>query len=383
LVEAAFRVETEELKSKVVVAEAAKKDLLVKLETASRAIPRASSGGNSSKDLLKNLEDAELKELRSKLQVLEERERERTTRLEALLARLQEEGEEDTAHDEDEECSSKEDSGVADSSETTGQSDSQEDDAPSAPVRPAWMEEAKTAEEARQRKLTGTMSPRDDKKKQLQGLLRRGAVFKEKEEKKKEEEQAKPSVAVEQHRSPAASPILLKKKKEVASSSSSPHLGAAPLSPKKKKGHLELNSIIAALTPKARRKDPETPASPVAASVSQQQQQQQAGVAIPPSSPRPTTRLGRSRSTGSGSPFLRKKTAVHEAEPVEPAVAAKRPNIEEGELMREKIVHEMKALEISVYQAVNLEDLGNKTVRFETAQGFGQERKSGVCNVFT
>jgi hypothetical protein len=135
------------------------------------------------------------------------REEERTARLQVVLARLRGRHDEDSvSSDEGDEKESPraaaEDSGTDDSSETTGQSDSGEEGeaasrdaeealfsslysdeaAPRAPVRPAWMEEARTAEEAQQRRLASPEQRRHsvntDKKKQLQGMLRRGAVFK-------------------------------------------------------------------------------------------------------------------------------------------------------------------------------------------------------------
>ena len=276
------------------------------------------------------------------------------------------------------------DSGVEDSSDTTGQSDSNDNDdddeedsvagAPAAPQRPSWMEEAATAQEAHQKRLSA-LSPRTQRKQQLQGMLRRGAVF------NKEKDDEAPTVDVS--KSPSSSPAIGRRKsgglilsgaahspvtavlQQQQQQQQQPQTPPAPLaSPKKKKGHLELNHIIAALTPKHRRKE-DVSASPPPADKP----------AHNPTSPR-MGRMGRS-STSSG--FLRKKQPtspeLHQSQLQQPQsfsssgsqlpLQDKRPNLE-GMLV-DTLTHEFRVLEISVFQAINLEDLGSKSVRVETS----------------
>ena len=324
-----------------------------------------------------------LRELEGKLAAAERRaraaelrEEERTTRLHVLLGRLRARHE-DSADGEDGEAAAGADgeegpdSGTEDSSETTGQSDSGEDEessAPRAPARPAWMEEAGTAEEAQQRRrLASPETQRHsgaDKKKQLQGMLRRGAVFKENSSKDKlagspsasPAPVSLPAVAVTTP-PPGGSP-------RTASPAAAAATPSTPLSPKKKKGHLELNTIIAALTPKNRRKEDSGGVAEVPATAK---------------SPRSgtVTRAARSRSTDR-SPFLRRATRSGAEAGLAASVSAgalpsqsggttpRRPPTLEGELLVERQAHEMRALEITVYQAVNLEELAGKTVRVET-----------------
>jgi hypothetical protein len=125
-----------------------------------------------------------------------------------------------------------------------------------------------------------------------------------------------------------------------------------PLSPKKKKGHLELNSIIAALTPKNRRKEE--------SSGSLQE-------APPTRSPRPaSTRLARSRSTDRSSPFLRRRNEKEGISPsgstgaLVPAATGsggntpRRPPALEGELLVERLVHEYKVCAALLFFALLL-----------------------------
>lgn len=283
-----------ELLTRLAEQEKANKALESKLQAAQAAqargasVPAVPAAALGQSDLRKRLDEAEA------------REKERVARLEAVLAKLRERREANAQADDDgegdeDEGESSHDSGVADSSDTTGQSDSQEESAaPPAPARPAWMEEAQTAEEAHERRLSA-LSPRTQRKQQLQGLLRRGAVFnKEKEDSAETKLGRRKSGGLEQHKqvetaaertsssgvgrrksggllgslshaSPAsasASPPL--PTAPAAAATSAPAIttsGAAgkdagpPASPKKKKGHLELNSIIAALTPKGSAKE--------------------------------------------------------------------------------------------------------------------------------
>lgn len=92
-----------------------------------------------------------------------------------------------------------------------------------------------------------------------------------------------------------------------------------------------------------------------------------------PSSPRRTVLRGSSHSSS----FLRKKPAETAAVPEQLAAGVSsagpdkqaRPVLDDPLLLVDKMTHEFKVLEISVFQAVNLEDLQGKVVRLETSAG--------------